>query len=45
MFGIAIASFLSSFYLLMFTRVYDQRLEEINESECALQEKLGLDES
>ena len=45
MFGIAIASFLSSYYLLMFTRVYDQRLQEINKSECALQEKLGLDES
>lgn len=42
MLGIATVSLLSSYYLSKFTRVYDQRLHEISESECTLQEKLGL---
>jgi len=41
-FGIAVASLLSSAYFSKFTRVWNQRLDKIEESECALKEKLGL---
>ncbi|MDD1689036.1 MAG: hypothetical protein LUQ66_00040 [Methanoregula sp.] len=42
--GIALASILSSYYFTGFSKVWDQRLDEIEESECALKEKLGLEE-
>lgn len=42
--GIAVVSLLSSYYFSKFAKVWDQRLHEIDESECALKEKLGLDE-
>ena len=42
--GIALTSILSSYYFSGFSRVWDQRLREIDESECALKKTLGLDE-
>jgi uncharacterized membrane protein len=42
--GIAFASLLSSYYFSKFARVWDRRLHEIGESECALKKSLGLDE-
>ncbi len=42
--GIAIVSLLSSYYFSKFAKVWDERLHEIDASECALREKLGLDE-
>ena len=41
--GIALASLLSSYYFSKFAKVWDRRLHEIEESECALKTKLGLD--
>ncbi len=43
-FGIAIASLFSSYYFMKFAKVWDRRLHEIEESECALKKTLGLDE-
>lgn len=43
--GIALASLLSSYYFSKFAKVWDRRLHEIDESECTLKKKLGLDES
>ena len=43
--GIALASLLSSYYFSKFAKVWDRRLHEIEESECTLKKKLGLDES
>lgn len=43
--GIALASLLSSYYFSQFAKVWDRRLHEIDESECALKTTLGLDES
>ncbi|MFA4848565.1 MAG: hypothetical protein WC626_02445 [Methanoregula sp.] len=43
--GIALASLLSSYYFLKFAKVWDRRIHEIEESECTLKKKLGLDES
>ncbi|HII98620.1 MAG TPA: hypothetical protein HA272_05040 [Methanoregula sp.] len=42
--GIALASLLSSYYFSRFSQVWDRRIREIDESECALKEKLGLDD-
>lgn len=42
--GIALTSILSSYYFSGFSRVWDQRLREIDESECTLKRELGLDE-
>jgi hypothetical protein len=42
--GIALTSILSSYYFSKFSKVWDQRLDEIEESECALKENLGLEE-
>lgn len=42
--GIALASLLSSYYFSKFAKVWDRRLHEIDESECALKKSLGLDE-
>jgi len=42
--AIALASLLSSYYFSKFAKVWDGRLHEIDESECTLKEKLGLDE-
>ncbi len=42
--GIALASLSSSYYFSKFAKVWDQRLAEIEESECTLKKKLGLDE-
>jgi hypothetical protein len=42
--GISLASLLSSYYFSKFAQVWDQRLHEIERSECALKQKLGLDE-
>lgn len=44
-FGIAGASLLSSYYFSKFAKVWDLRLHEIEESECALKKNLGLDEA
>jgi len=41
--GISLASLFSSYYFSKFAQVWEQRLREINESECALKQKLGLD--
>ncbi|MDO9325472.1 MAG: hypothetical protein Q7T80_11005 [Methanoregula sp.] len=43
-FGLALASLLSSYYFLNFAQTWDRRLSEIEESECTLQKTLGLDE-
>lgn len=43
--GISLASLFSSYYFLKFRKVWDLRLHEIKESECALKKTLGLDES
>ena len=43
--GIALASLLSSYYFSRFAKVWDRRLQEIEESECALKKTLGLDEA
>jgi hypothetical protein len=43
--GIALTSLLSSYYFSRFSRTWDKRLSEIDASECALKEKLGLDEA
>lgn len=43
--GIALASLLSSYYFSVFAAVWEQRLHEIEESECALKRTLGLDEA
>jgi len=42
--GISLASLLSSYYFSKFAQIWEQRLREIGESECALKQKLGLDE-
>ena len=42
---ISLASLLSSYYFLKFVQTRDQRLNEIEESECSLKKTLGLDES
>jgi hypothetical protein len=42
--GISLASLLSSYYFSKFAQVWENRLHEIGESECALKQKLGLDE-
>lgn len=42
--GIALTSILSSYYFSGFSRIWDERLREIDESECALKKTLGLDE-
>ena len=42
--GIAIVSLLSSYYFSKFAKLWDERLGEIDASECALKEKLGLDD-
>ena len=42
--GISLASLLSSYYFSKFAKVWDRRLHEIEESECALKKTLGLDE-
>jgi uncharacterized membrane protein len=42
--GIAVVSLLSSWYFSKFAKVWDRRLHEIDESECALKKTLGLDE-
>jgi len=42
--GIALTSLLSSYYFTGFSRVWDERLHEIDESECALKKTLGLDD-
>jgi hypothetical protein len=42
--GISLASLLSSYYFSKFSQVWENRLHEIGESECALKQKLGLDE-
>lgn len=44
-FGIALASLLASYYFSKFAKAWDRRLHEIEESECALKKKLGLDEA
>jgi hypothetical protein len=43
-FGISLASLLSSWYFSKFAQVWEERLHGIGESECALKQKLGLDE-
>lgn len=42
--GISLASLLSSYYFSKFAQVWECRLHEIGESECALKTKLGLDD-
>jgi hypothetical protein len=42
--GISLASLLSSYYFSKFAQVWEQRLREIEESECTLKKTLGLDE-
>jgi hypothetical protein len=42
--GIALVTLLSSRSLSQYAKVWDSRLHEIKESECALKQKLGLDE-
>lgn len=42
--GIALVSLLSSYYFSKFAMVWDQRLGEIDKSECTLKRTLGLDE-
>jgi hypothetical protein len=42
--GISLASLLSSYYFMKFSRTWDRRLHEIEESECTLKTALGLDE-
>jgi hypothetical protein len=42
--GIAFASLLSSAYFSKFSKTWDRRLHEIDESECTLKTTLGLDE-
>jgi hypothetical protein len=42
--GIAGGSLLSSYYFSRFAAVWDDRIREIDESECALRAHLGLDE-
>jgi hypothetical protein len=42
--GLSLASLLSSYYFSKFVQVWEGRLREIDESECALKQKLGLDE-
>lgn len=42
--GIALASLVSSYFFSKFAKVWDLRLGEIEESECTLKKKLGLDE-
>jgi hypothetical protein len=42
--AISLACLLSSYYFSKFAKVWDQRLHEIDKSECALKKKLGLDE-
>ena len=41
--GIAFASLLSSAYFSKFSKIWDRRLDDIEESECALKKTLGLD--
>ncbi|MDD5143979.1 MAG: hypothetical protein PHF39_11195 [Methanoregula sp.] len=41
--GIALTSLVSSFYFSKFAHIWDQRLREIDESECTLKKTLGLD--
>ncbi len=43
--GSALASLLSSYYFSRFAKVWERRLHEIEESECALKRTLGLDEA
>jgi hypothetical protein len=42
--GISLASLFSSWYFSQFAQVFEGRLHEIGEAECALKKKLGLDE-
>ena len=42
--GIAVVSLLSSYYFSKFVKIWDRRLLEIDESECALKKNLGLGE-
>lgn len=42
--GIALASLFSSYYFSKSAKVWDRRLHEIDESECALKKTLGLDD-
>jgi hypothetical protein len=42
--SISLASLLSSWYFSKFSKVWEGRLHEIGESECALKTKLGLDD-
>ena len=42
--GIGLASLLSSYYFSRFAHVWDRRLHEIDESECALKKTLGLED-
>jgi hypothetical protein len=41
--GIALVSLLSGYYFGKFARVWDRRILEIDDAECALKESLGLD--
>jgi hypothetical protein len=43
--SISLASLLSSYYFSRFAQVWERRLSEIGDSECALKQKLGLDEA
>ncbi|HOX34379.1 MAG TPA: hypothetical protein P5217_07250 [Methanoregulaceae archaeon] len=42
--GMALVSLLSSYYFSKFAKVWDQRLHEIEESECVLKKSLELEE-
>lgn len=41
---IALKSLAISYYFIRFSKIWDQRLHEIDKSECALKKTLGLDE-
>jgi hypothetical protein len=43
--SISLASLLSSYYFSRFADVWERRLREIGDSECALKQKLGLEEA
>ncbi len=42
--GIAVVSLLSSYYFSKFSKIWDRRLHEIDESECAFKKTPGLDD-
>ena len=42
---IALKSLVTSYYFIRFSKTWDRRLHEIEESECALKRTLGLDEA